>query len=175
MDVQRVHVNSGCIADWGEQREVVECCESGRLLATVKSTCSSRDLLASRDLLSDDRRRQTGDAVDRSCAVVHNVCCLAERRHARCRRGVSQALAATPARQQQQQQQQDRVDDDECQHLSDDAKVLHAVNSVGVYQLIPDITKDAVCCHRLQCYNKFVNFQIERLLTHQKSFTEKIL
>jgi len=102
----------------------VECCEAGRLLATVQSTCSSRD--PSRD---DGRQTQReSDDVDRSCAVVRSVCCLAEHRQVRCRRGVSYGLAVSRWDQQYhhhhyQQQQQQHVDDDDCQHLSDDAKV----------------------------------------------------
>jgi len=103
------------IAEWaGQQRgSFVECCEAGRLLATAESTCNdgSRDHL-SHDLVSDDRSH---------CAVVREVCCLAERRHVRCRRGVNHVLTVTATFHNQQQQQHD------CQHLSDDAKVLSAV------------------------------------------------
>jgi len=111
-------VNCECTAEWGGQRGLVECCEAGRLLATVESTCSSRDL--SRDVPPDDGRQpgRDSDDVSRSCGVVRSVCCLAEHRQVRCRRGVSYAVSTW-----QQQQQQQHVDDYDCEHLSDNAKV----------------------------------------------------
>jgi len=102
---------------------VLECCEAGRLSATTTTgTCSSRD--QSRDLSAGDDgggRQSRRDDVDRSCAVMRDVCCLAERRQMRCRRGVSHALTETATQLQRQQ----LVDGRHCQRLSDDAKVPH--------------------------------------------------
>jgi len=112
------------MTEWGEQRGLVECCEAGRLLATVQSTCSPRDV-------SRDDNRHDSDDINRSCTVVHDVCCLAEHRQVRCRRGVSHGLAATTSHHHRRhyQQQQQHIDDYDCRPLTDDAKVQYRANA----------------------------------------------